>query len=451
MVKTLTVTVISLGLLMLSPAFSGAGLQDEIDTMFQNFGFKAHGTEPGAYMAQSRGMIVGGSMNVRSSTSSINLFSVKPPEIKAGCGGLDMFFGGFSFVNAEEFQQMLQNIGQNAMGYAFELGLEAVCPTCNSVLKDLKNYASQLNKLRTDSCTAAKQLVAWAGESAAENTINSCVESLIAKDKSPDEARKQCLDGNQASSEVLAIRNQAKAEGRVSPVVEPGNTTWKALSYTDLSDDDKKIAMNLTGTYVRKLKDSNSSIVEWYGPRLTLRDVMYGKTGAEILIPDQSSDEEMTTETMDIEGFKPRVVEKINSIIPKLQAGAQTLSDEEKDFINAAHIPVRRLAEITQANQGMQNAAFDLLTDLIVADMAISTIMKYIHYVELNIGKQTIVDRDKVLDRIEAVKADLNTQLKRELDVVESASRSYEMTDFFDKQIKNVTGKQIGQAGKSGK
>lgn len=58
-----------------------------------------------------------------------------------------MFFGGFSFVNAEEFQQMLQNIGQNAMGYAFELGLEAVCPTCNSVLKDLKNYASQLNKL----------------------------------------------------------------------------------------------------------------------------------------------------------------------------------------------------------------------------------------------------------------------------------------------------------------
>ncbi|MBI4596113.1 MAG: conjugal transfer protein TraH, partial [Candidatus Tectomicrobia bacterium] len=151
------------------------------------------------------------------------------------------------------------------------------------------------------------------------------------------------------------------------------------------------------------------------------------------------------------EGFKPRVVEKVNSIIPKLQAGAETLGDEEKDFINAAHIPVRRLAEITQANQGLQNAAFDLLADLIVADMAISTIMKYIHYVELNIGKQTIVDRDKVLDRIESVKVDLNTQLKRELDVVESASRSYEMTDFFEKQIKNVTGKQIGQAAKSGK
>lgn len=188
-----------------------------------------------------------------------------------------MFFEGFSFINAEEFQQMLQNIGQNALSYAFELGLEAVCPTCNSVLKDLKNYASQLNKLTNDSCTTAKQLVACSGESMADNTVNSCVESLMAKDKSPDEARKQCLETNKASSEIMAIRNEFQAEGRLSPVVEPGNSTWRALSYTDLSDDDRKIAMNLTGTYLRIMGDSKSSVLERYGPRLTLRDVMYGQ------------------------------------------------------------------------------------------------------------------------------------------------------------------------------
>src|SRR4030067_694429 len=161
----------------------------------------------------------------------------------------------------------------------------------------------------------------------AENTINSCVESLMAKDKSPDEAKKQCLDTNKASSEVLAIRNEAQAEGRLSPVVEPGNATWKALSYTDLSDDDRKIAMNLTGTYVRTMGDSKSSVLEWFGPRLTLRDVMYGRTGAEILAPDGTNNEGMVMENMDVEGFKLRVIDKINSLVPKLQTGAALADD----------------------------------------------------------------------------------------------------------------------------
>ena len=61
------------------------------------------------------------------------------------------------------------------------------------------------------------------------------------------------------------------------------------------------------------------------------------------------------------------------------------------------------------------------------------------------------MDRDKVIYRIEAVKADLNLQLKRKLDVFEPAVSSHEMTDFFDRQVKSLTGSQFGQAATSGR
>ncbi len=143
MFKYFTAALLTIYLLIFPVSYPAAGgLSSEIDNMFNNFGFKANTTEPGAYMAQTHGMIVGGSLNVRSSSKPVELFSISPPSIKAGCGGLDMYFGGVSFVNLQQFQQMLLAIGQNAVGYAFELGIEAVCPTCNSVLKDLKTHIS---------------------------------------------------------------------------------------------------------------------------------------------------------------------------------------------------------------------------------------------------------------------------------------------------------------------
>ena len=114
---------------------------------------------PAYIKAQSRGFAVGGRLSIRARNEILQPFSFKGATFKAGCGGIDIFAGSFSWINAEQFTRTLRAIGQNAVGYAFNLGLEVVCPTCAAQLNKLQHFMNQINKMSTDSCTAAKALV----------------------------------------------------------------------------------------------------------------------------------------------------------------------------------------------------------------------------------------------------------------------------------------------------
>ena len=73
---------------------------------------------PGVYQTQNSGVISGGYVAVRTPIQDVNLISFSPPNIGAGCGGIDLFMGSFSFVNAQAFENLLRQIGQQALGYA---------------------------------------------------------------------------------------------------------------------------------------------------------------------------------------------------------------------------------------------------------------------------------------------------------------------------------------------
>jgi len=65
---------------------------------------------------------------VRSPINSINLVNLTAPEIRAGCGGIDLYGGSFTFINTDQFRQILRQIGANALGYAFKLALATTVP-----------------------------------------------------------------------------------------------------------------------------------------------------------------------------------------------------------------------------------------------------------------------------------------------------------------------------------
>ncbi|MFX5809117.1 conjugal transfer protein TraH, partial [Acinetobacter baumannii] len=71
----------------------------------------------------------------------------------------DLYMGGFSYVNKEQFVAMLKNIGSNALGYGFKLALQNLCPTCDNVMQALQAVSQQVNRLNIDSCEAAKGIV----------------------------------------------------------------------------------------------------------------------------------------------------------------------------------------------------------------------------------------------------------------------------------------------------
>src|SRR5262245_37520345 len=97
---------------VLSPAMSrGYGMTD----FYNEAGVYANVTAPGAYRGQTMGLFTGGNMFVRVPQRTYQLASVAGPNLKAGCAGIDLFAGSFSYINEAQFVALLKNIGQNAL------------------------------------------------------------------------------------------------------------------------------------------------------------------------------------------------------------------------------------------------------------------------------------------------------------------------------------------------
>lgn len=145
------VAIIITGTLML-PTASAAGWVD--DWLQQRTT-----TSPNYFSGQQRGYYSGGSFSTRWPSTADYPLTVEMPRIKSGCGGIDVFMGGFSFMNADYLVDKLQAILQNAPAVAFDLALKTLCEQCSNTIKNFEALADKLNSMQIDECAAAKELV----------------------------------------------------------------------------------------------------------------------------------------------------------------------------------------------------------------------------------------------------------------------------------------------------
>jgi len=116
-------------------------------------------TQADYFTTQKRGYGTLGSFSARWSSGNDYLVSVTPPKFKAGCGGIDVFMGGFSFLNADYLVQKLQNMMNAAPAVAFDLALNTLCSQCAKSLNTLEAITDRLNQLQLDDCKATKAVV----------------------------------------------------------------------------------------------------------------------------------------------------------------------------------------------------------------------------------------------------------------------------------------------------
>jgi conjugative transfer pilus assembly protein TraH len=116
-------------------------------------------TQADYFTGQKRGYGTLGSFSARWSSGNDYLVSVTPPKFKAGCGGIDVFMGGFSFLNADYLVQKLQNMMNAAPAVAFDIALNTLCSQCAKSLNTLEAITDRLNQLQLDDCKATKAVV----------------------------------------------------------------------------------------------------------------------------------------------------------------------------------------------------------------------------------------------------------------------------------------------------
>lgn len=122
-------------------------------------------TSPSHFETQQRGYFSGGSLSVRQPAGKKESFiSVQPPKFSAGCGGIDAFWGGMSYLNPEFLVESFQKILQNAPALAFKMGLKVLCEQCDDAMTSLEKLAKQINSLGLDDCQASQALVNFGGD-----------------------------------------------------------------------------------------------------------------------------------------------------------------------------------------------------------------------------------------------------------------------------------------------
>ncbi|ORJ61310.1 conjugal transfer protein TraH [Geothermobacter hydrogeniphilus] len=117
-------------------------------------------SSPGSYQGQTRNYYTAGSFSARWNTRSDYLWSMSPPKLKTGCGGIDAFMGGMTFLNTDYLVEKLERIMNAAPAAAFDVALKVLAPQVSDTIRSMENMASKLNNIQLDECRASKALVA---------------------------------------------------------------------------------------------------------------------------------------------------------------------------------------------------------------------------------------------------------------------------------------------------
>lgn len=250
--------LVAIILMLTVPVTSYAAMQDMLNNMFMS-----NVTQAGAFQTQSRAGFVGGSVELRTPVKPITLASFDPPRFSAGCGGLDMYGGSFSFINANQLTALFRQIMANALGLMFQAAIKVIDPLIADLVNYFQDVVNGLNKLSSNTCAIAHKLT--------DSTFHPQSKTNAVQDEWSQFGATTGSFGDlftgKYASPAQQSANAASAENTPA-IANAGNKTWRALQRTraadkldffpvstkteGTSDDDYKneVIMSLLGTEI---------------------------------------------------------------------------------------------------------------------------------------------------------------------------------------------------------
>ena len=411
---------LSLGL----PIPGSASLQDKMDSIFNDM---TNTTKPGVYNAARRGVISGGSIINRSRIVNKNLFNFTPPHISAGCGGIDLFGGSFSFINADQFVELLRAIAANAKGYAFKVALDAASSLISVDLSELQRALQLLNSANINSCQLAQGLVNTAADTfgiphknkmdltGALHGFVDVAQAFGHYGTDPDAGKK--------ASETKETNEILKKD--VNSLV--GNYVWRALKnrgaksmFYDADADENKeyeIIMSITGTVVMHKPEDNATSPQasdmkpsWHGPLVTTKDLL---DGGNIKVYKCDDHEDCMKPAPDpngqaLVGLKTRITTAIlgdgatTGIIAKLRNGSAFSENEKKVFGSLPNEAATIISNLSLYSNDVARAMANDLAYAIAGRLLFDDMLEYISTAESLVMNSTMQDKAEALKLLES-------------------------------------------------
>lgn len=417
-IKTLT---LALSLAMLSST-SHAGIKDMADDFWnetRSYSAQVQSSSGGSYSTPEQHAVYGPHLRVRIPQKSINLLSVTPPKINAGCNGIDAYMGGFSFISASQLKDMVRATMQAAPAYAFSVAMNTLCPTCNAAMQRIAKQAEEMAGKMKDSCTLAKTIVdaspigEWARDKAKKTRSGLTPGSTSAENTDYFETISSTTNPEEGLSEEDKKKHQI-------------NIAWDALTknkaaewFTSVSGygavEDYELLMSLIGTQVAKIDLNNQIQSISFPATLKPKDFVEGTANKKVTVLNCPSAADINATCFDVETREdiiniPSLKDKIKAILDEMvdkmdkRGSASRLSPEATGFMRID--PMGTMNVLNSLKSGSSYKALDLsnknseiLAEYIVFEMMIHVLSK-IKETVLASQEGTKASRDKLLDDV---------------------------------------------------
>lgn len=369
---------------------TSSALQSQMDSVFDSM---INVTRPGVFEGQRRGVVSAGSVYVRNKIVDTNVVTFVPPSWKGGCGGIDFFGGSFSFIDADQFIQLMRAVASNAAGYAFQLALDNTCTQCMTYINDLKRIIQALNQYAGNSCQLAQGIVNDLAPAKWEKSRSDASIKGVAQGLFPDIfAANSEKDGKSAMSTAASDPNISKEVF--------GNVVWQTLQKQNVAAwfttsfsnkyEGYELLMSMTGSYIiDKPVDkevgngvkSDSTPMKPLTRIVHLRDLIDGGANVEVYKCDDSGS--------DSQCLKPGIVKtKVDSlrlkiynmlvgtdgktgIIQSFADGKTKVNEQSRALLSSIPVPAGvMLRNFALRNKGMAEEFAIELSYAIAASMA---------------------------------------------------------------------------------
>ena len=140
--------------------------------------------DAGYFKSQAGGLMSLGSSRIRfgGGNGIINPFNIQTPSLNIGCSGIDMVFGGFSYLNFDNIVEKLKKITTAAPAFAFKIALSTLCKDCDTIMTELEQIANAINGMNFDTCTALNNWSDKLAGSLKSNIGSTAIESGVVED-----------------------------------------------------------------------------------------------------------------------------------------------------------------------------------------------------------------------------------------------------------------------------
>lgn len=353
--KVKTVSCIGFTLILLSTSCHANAIASDLMSFFKNVGMASNVTTPGSHKDQAAGYYTGGSLTVRNGVKNAHIATLQMPGFRAGCGGIDLWTGGFSHISSDQIVEMLRNIGSSAASYAFMLAIQTISPQTYNIMNELNALATQINQTNINSCETAATLLGgmWPKTDQSSKHLCQAMGSNLGSFSDYAAARQGCG----ANGDRERILNQRSSDPRYKDMFAGEfNLAWEAIQLNSFLTNSRQLAqlfLTLVGSIIVRKHGDSYQVINL--PSHVDRDDVLngllngGNTPVYVCDNDHCLNPSLRNVVITESSALLRKTQHILDTLVEKIYDDDPLSGEEKDFLNATRLPVYKMLNVVTA------------------------------------------------------------------------------------------------------